>query len=258
VQNSAAFGAYTFNNNATGATPDEKNVVGFFVVGVNGVDGARTWGINTSCNDSTPNGLATLNNRVCVGYEVDFTANGASTFEGIPLIIQGPGTPASASAIHVSIVPSSTAKWTNGFIVDNGALVSNGLGAIFGAKSVSGANVASVPVQFTTYDSSGVAHGLTISSIPLTTNVGLSVIDNVLANGIVLQMGAAGAPAGILAQGSDTNINLDIFPKGTGSIILNTGVTLTSVSTSAGTGTYSVCASATGALFLKTSAGACL
>ena len=141
--NSAAYGAYTYNNAVAGSAPNAKAAIGFYADGVDAVNGATTWGINTSCSDTPTNGLQTVSGRKRIGYEIDLTANGASTFEGLSLILQGPGTPAGANAVQVSIASASTAIWSNGFITGNGAAA---VAADFGALATSGTNIAGQPI----------------------------------------------------------------------------------------------------------------
>jgi hypothetical protein len=211
VQGGSAFGCYGLANVAEGVAPNEKNVVCAFGVVADGVDNAAAWGANYSCGDNKVNGLATLVGRKCVGIELDFTANGASTFEGLSLLMQGPGTPASANALQVSIVSGSTAKWAYAYISDNGAATN---GALFGALSTSGTSVLSQPVFFNGFDSSAAGYSVQLQA----GQHGLNFTDTTLAHGVSLLMGSAAGE--IVANGSGTS-NLDLECSGSGCSIFS-------------------------------------
>ena len=215
VINANAYGAYTYNNIAQGSAGATNNVVGFFVNSVNAKDNAATWGINTSCDDNSVNGLATLTGRKCIGYEADFTANGASTFQGISLIMQGPGTPASANAFSVS-TSGGNAKWTYGFSTGDGAAQ---YAASIGAVSSTGANIGSQSVTFNYFNSSGSEHANFLQSI----NGAFNFTGNEFNDGLYLQSGTGNVNIGV--TGSSTNANINLYAAGTGQIIPHADIT---------------------------------
>ena len=248
VQNADGFGAYTYNAVAQGSNPNQKNAVGFFAVGIDAVDNAATWGVNTACNDNTANGAATLNGRKCIGYEADFTINGASTVQGVSMIMQGPGTPAGAAAFSASISSGATAKWIYAYTSGNGASTNF---ASIGASAVSGTNIASQPVFMNSFDGSGSAYAVEFQAL----NHALIVTDNTLSNGVSLV--ASNSNPGVYVNGSG-NANLVLSSLGTGAItpvspivsskyisgpaLAGTGTATFSVNSNAGTGATISCA----------------
>ena len=216
VQNGNAFGAYVYNNVPQGSAPTQKNSVGYFNISIAATDHAAIWGINTSCGDNTTNGLATLTGRKLIGYEADFQVNGASTVEGISLIIQGPGTPLNANAVQVSQSSGSTAQWTYGYITDNGAST---VAASFGALTASGTNIPSQPLYLNGFGSGGLAYALSLQAA----NHALNIIDNTLPDGLSIVTGTGNTI--LLANGSSPSINLQVSPKGTGVFQINSTAT---------------------------------
>jgi hypothetical protein len=192
VQGGAAYGAYTYNNVAEGTIGNERNAVGLFALGINAKTGARTWGINTVCGDSTANSVPTSFASTCIGYELDFTSyNSGSNFEGISLILQGPTMPAGANALQVSLASGSVAKWTNALVIDNGATTNAAV--IIGASSISGSNVASQLIKFNYFDGSGTAQAGSIYQ----TKDGLNISGGIVAGtGYLSHAGTSGAFGG--------------------------------------------------------------
>jgi hypothetical protein len=212
VQGGAAYDAYTYNNVAQGTAPNQKNAVGLYVVGVNAVNNAATWGLNTACDDNTTNGAATLSGRKCIGYEADFEVNGSSTIEGAAFIIQGAGTQANANGVQLSRAAGSTAYWNYGFITDDGAVV-NALNV--GAFATAGSNVGSQFVNLNYRDGSGNAQTLQLRSI----NSGLNVSSSAANDYLYLNAATSNPIVGV--EGTSTNINLNLNPKGTGQVLAN-------------------------------------
>ena len=217
VQQGSAFGAYTYNATAQGLSGHQANAVGLYVAGVNAVDNSATWGLNTSCDDNTVNGAATLTGRKCIGYEADFTANGASIFEGISLSMQGVGTPSNANAVQVSRVSGSTAQWTWGFLTDDGAAAN---GMQLGAAMASGSNIPSQPLFLAYYNGSGVHHVIKLQAI----NDALNITSDAQNDGIYIATGTGNPIIG--TTGSDANINMNLYASGTGEIIAHSPVQL--------------------------------
>lgn len=217
VQQGSAFGAYTYNATAQGLSGNQANAVGLYVGGVNAVDNSATWGLNTSCDDNTVNGAATLTGRKCTGYEADFTANGASTIEGVSLILQGPGTVANANGVQVSRVSGSTAQWTWGFITNDGAAAN---GMQLGAAAASGSNIASQPLFLAYYNGSGVHHAIKFQAI----NDALNITSDAQNDGIYIATNTGNPIIG--TTGSDADINMNLYASGTGEIIAHSPVQL--------------------------------
>lgn len=228
VQQGAAYGAYTISSAGAGTPGNEKNAVGYYSLAINAADNTISWGINTACGDNTTNGLATLVGRTCVGYEADFQVNGASTVQGISLIIQGPGTPTGANGLQLSH-GSGTARWTNGFITGHGSITN--AAAIFGANSESGSNIPSQKVDFSIFDSAGTGHYVQLQAVPFGTDSAFSFRDNIRANGVTFTNSATGSSPQIFPGGTDTNINLTLAGKGSGGVVISSGSSFSQFST---------------------------
>ena len=218
VQHMSAFGGYTYNGNATGAAPTERNVVGLWIDGVNAVDGAATWGINTACIDNVVNGLAPLVGRRCIGWEADFEVNGASTISGAGLIIQGAGTPKNADGFLVNRTPGATATWTNAFISADGAATT---AMIVGAQATTGADVGSQPIVFNYRDSMGIVRGLKLAA----RHAALTINSTAATEGLYFEPGDAKVTVGI--AGSKATANFEIRSGPDGAVMANGSPVLT-------------------------------
>lgn len=241
VQGGAAYGAYGINNAVQGVGPNSKNLVGYFSVVADGVNGAASWGGNFSCGDAAVNGVATLSGRICVGQELDFTANGASIFAGLTLEMQGPGTPSNANGIQIDVIPGSVAKWTYGYIVNDGAALT---GMLIGALSPSGSNILSQPLLFNYFNSGGTESSMKVEA----TDDELLLFSLEQPDGI--GFGTGSGNVNIQAVGSDANVNLELFAKGTALILAESPLEVVGLSTQG-----AVCNSAAG--LLSTSTGNC-
>lgn len=239
IQGLHSYGAYTYNNvPAATLTGTDNNVVGLFVDGVNAVAGAKSWGLNTSCGDSINNTIPTSVASTCIGYEIDFTVyNTGTSVEGLPMLIQGPVAPASANGIHISTAAGSTAKWTNGFISDNGAV--NGTAVKIGATAASGSNIPSQPIKLGFFDSGAINRDLTLQS----NNNSLNITSTSTGDGLALQVATANPR--VIAFGSSTDINLNYDAKGTGTHIFNAGASFAGATSV--TGSLSATTSVSGA-----------
>ena len=112
-----------------------------------------------------------------------------------------------------SIASGSTAIWSNGFITGNGAAA---VAANFGALATSGTNIAGQPIYLGYFNSAGVNYAMQLQA----SGNALGVTSTGLADGVAIG-GAGGGNPFLQAIGSDTNINLDLFAKGTGGIVAN-------------------------------------
>ena len=210
TQQGSAFGAYTYTAAPTGAVGHEANAVGYFVQNVDAADNTASWGINTSCDDNTVNGSATLTGRKCIGYEADFTINGNSTVEGIALAMNGFNSVANANAVQISRVTGSVPIWTYGFVTDDGAATT---GLQIGAAAKSGTLIASQPVVLSYFNASSVEHQIKMQAF----NDALNLTSNGTNDGMYFDTGNGNVVIG--TTGSDSNINMQLAASGTGEII---------------------------------------
>lgn len=211
VQHAAAIDAYIFNGSPQGSAPTERNAVGLFVAGVNAVDRSATWAINTALNDAEINGAARLRGRKIIGWEADFEVNGASTVQGTAMIIQGAGTPDNANAFQIGRGVGATAKWTNGYIVDDGAA---NYGLQIGANAARGANIAGMPSRFSYRNGSAARQQMELTAV----NGAFDIGSTEFADRVSVRTGNNNV--GMAAAGANTNVNLKLAPKGTGTIRL--------------------------------------
>lgn len=161
------FGAYLQCNVAS--TGQGQNCVNYFSLGIAAVNTASVWGINTACNDTTNNASTATSSRTCIGYEFDCTLatnNTGSKCQGITVIINGLfGEQSGGNAFQLSALGNSpAAHWTNGFVSDDGAVVSTGFGLILGALAKSGNSVNGQLIKLNRFDSGGTEHGETLQN----------------------------------------------------------------------------------------------
>ncbi|MFD1104059.1 hypothetical protein [Sphingobium olei] len=212
VQHAAAIDAYIFNASPQGSAPTERNAVGLFVAGVNAVDRSATWAINTALNDAEVNGSARLRGRKLIGWEADFDISGASTVEGMAMLIQGAGQPANANAFQIGRAAGAKAKWTNGYIVNDGAA---SYGLQIGANGEAGANVPGIPNMFSYRDKGATRQQMKLSAV----NGAFDIGSTEYADQVSLFTGNNNV--GMIASGGSANVNLKLSPKGAGSIRLS-------------------------------------
>lgn len=215
AQHMTAYGAYTVNYAPVGPTPGERNAVGYWALGVSAVDNSRTWGSNIALIDSLTNGAQTLTGRQLIGCEYDFQVNGASTVEGIGLIIQGQGTPANANAVQISarFDNAGVAKWTYGLITDDGA-VTNAIS--IGAQNLSGASVNSQPIYFNFRSPGNTRENVGLQA---TAAGAINVSSSLNSDSIFLATGNGNVTIG--AVGTSSDIGIVISPKGGGNVVAN-------------------------------------
>ncbi|MEB2554049.1 hypothetical protein [Burkholderia cenocepacia] len=204
VTTMTGYGSYINNQNGTG-TPNSGNGVNYFSVATCGVNNANCWGGNYVLIDNTTYAVSSVTGVKLVGTEYDFTATSTgTTVQGISLLGSSLAQPTSANGFTVgslSVQNPTIAKWTYGFITQNGVATN---AANFGAVSTSGTNVASQPVLQTYFDASGTARSWTYQ---VAANGSLTLSDSGSGHNLQTNSGfIAKAPSGNGSVTVDTSV----------------------------------------------------
>lgn len=238
-----------------------------FGVGTTGVNGAALWGINTLIMDNTSYAVSTWTG-VVLKNEFDFNVTSTSTVvQGLVLTGASLSTPASSIGIQLgplAITPSVIA-WGTGVNSVDGSVVTF---ASVGMTAVTGTPSGSQPIKFHSRTSGGVnqtafvqmtqpgdmvvALGSISNSLFVTSSNGttdLAQFQGVTAavNYPTLQAAATNNGVSLIASGTDSNININLTPKGTGTVVLS------SVPASAGGGGVYLCVDTSGLIYKKSS-----
>lgn len=221
-------GLYAINNAASGGLGQNMTLM-YGLIHANAND-AAVWGLNPVLSDSIGTAVTAGTGKTLTGIELDFSVTSPNTVvQGISLIGTSVSQPAGANAVTVSSLSASalgTAYWTNAFVVDDNAALA---ALTIGASGSQGVSVAGIPIRFGAYDSASVGHYLDVKAVPTGAGtVGLSLLDNTAnANGVVFRNGLSGSMPAIYPQGTDTNIGLEVIPKGSGVFTVTGDLTVT-------------------------------
>lgn len=254
-QNHSAYGAWIWNNAVWDAAGGKSPAgIGLQTYCITAVAGAGCFGINPGFTDTYDNTTLHSVAGILAGGEVDFsTYNTGSSATGFSFVIQGPVQPAGATALAMYRNNATVAKWSNGFFIDDGALNTGGAGIYLGMlNAATGNSIQSDPIAFGIHDTAGNKRIAYISAFPSGVgNESIFMRDGSGGNGVAFVLNPAGASPVIQAAGTDTNIDLTLQGKGTGTIALF-GVPTT------GTATGTVCVASGNRIYIKTTSGACL
>lgn len=212
AQNTEAVGYYVSNKAVSGTG---GNAVGVFGTTTCEVDGCASWGLNPTLIDGPQNGVTGPGaNRKLIGGEFDLSATQTgTTIQGIALLGSSSVQPRAADGYSCGRLGAS-AKWVHCFVVPDG--VASG-GMYLGAINATGVpNSASAPILMTSYNGTGGA-----SQVAIANEIGaLTVRNTAQANFLQLSPTPSGNGPYISAAGSDTDINLNLYAKGLGTIIM--------------------------------------
>jgi hypothetical protein len=213
--NTDGFGFYVSNQAVSNG--QGGNAVGLFGAITCEVDGCSSWGLNPTLIDNSVNGgaVGSGTGRKLIGAEFDVTATQTGTIiQGISLNGSSTVNPAGADGFSCGSL-GGPAIWTHCFVVPDGVAAT---GLYLGSVQAGGtANSPSAPILLTSYDSGGAS-----KQIRLQASGGvLNVSSPSLANYFALMPAGTGTTPTISAQGTDTNVNLGLTAKGTGTLNVN-------------------------------------
>lgn len=238
VQNFNAFGSWIWNN----VIWDPNNAtrpagVGHEAYCATIVAGAACFGINPAFTDSYDATALHSVAGIGAGGELDASIyNTGTQYTGFSFVIQGPAQPVGANIFQVLRNTATAARWTNGLSITDGAMVPGGAGTIYGATESSGTFIGSIPAIFSMFDGAGTKHNISVQAIPnATNNSGILFSDGVL-NTLAFVFNTTGTGPQIYAVGGDTDININLIPKGTGNVTSSGAIIATSFTAGASAG----------------------
>lgn len=187
VQNYNAYGAWIWDNQPwTPTLPNNKAGVGYEAYCVAAVASAGCFGFNPAVTDSYDGTTGHSVAATLVGTETDITTDNAGTVAtGHSIVLQG-AVQAGVDGIELTYNSATTARYSNGYTIDDGALKNGGAGLLLGTQGVaSGTNILSGSVIFNVLDSGGSEHHVTLQGIPNGTAAQLSLTDGGSSSGFV-------------------------------------------------------------------------
>jgi hypothetical protein len=209
VQNYCAYDGYIWNNVVwnPASVPHSHAGVGMEIYCVNAVAGAASFGFNPAFTDSydatAPHSVASI----MVAGEADFsTYNAGSSVTGWSFVIQGSVQPAGATVFDILRNNAMAAQWTNGFVLEDGALIAGGAGVYLGVQGLTptAATQASGSFIFGHTDTAATAQKLTMQVLPNGVNNSNLALSNPNApNGFFFLLSPTGTPATIYGAASD-------------------------------------------------------